>query len=78
MHFASDPDDGLGRRAPERPRGRLRTTTRRGGTLYPDGNSYLKTGLYRSSDIDDDGTVYYDDVVIASNRDAASSLASAS
>ena len=50
----------------------------RGGTLYPDETSYLKTGLYRSSDIGDDGTVYYDDVVIASNREAASTLASSS
>lgn len=49
----------------------------RGGTLYPDEASYLKVGLYRSSDIDQDGTVYYDDVVIARTRDAASPLAGA-
>jgi hypothetical protein len=50
----------------------------RGGTLYPHQTAYLKTGLYRSSDIDQDGTVYYDDVVIASSQDAASTLAKAS
>ena len=49
----------------------------RGGTLYPDEVSYLKVGLYRSSDIDQDGTVYYDDVTIARTREAASSLAGA-
>lgn len=77
VHFSSDPDEGTvdvvmnGREVVSgyRPRG---------GTLYPDESSYLKTGLYRSSDIGDDGTVYYDDVVIASDRDAASTLASSS
>jgi hypothetical protein len=73
VHFASDPDDAAvdvlmnGREV-------ISDYHPPGGTLYPDENSYLKTGLYRSSDIDEDGTVYYDDVVIASNRDAASSL----
>jgi hypothetical protein len=50
----------------------------KGGTLYPDEVSYLKTGLYRSSDISDEGTVYYDDFVIASDEDAASKVASSS
>jgi hypothetical protein len=77
VHFSSDPDesavdaylDGRQVAADYHPSG---------GTLYSGDNSYLKTGLYRSSDIDQDGTVYYDDVVIASTRDAASALASTS
>jgi major membrane immunogen (membrane-anchored lipoprotein) len=70
VHFASDPDDGSvdvlldGKQV-------VSDYRPKGGTLYPDEVSYLKTGLYRSSDIGDDGTVYYDDVVIASDRDAA-------
>jgi hypothetical protein len=77
VHFSSDPDSGAvdvtrdGREV-------LSDYHPRSGTLYPHDTSYLKTGLYRSSDIDQDGTVYYDDVVIASDRDAAASLASAS
>jgi Polysaccharide lyase len=77
VHFSSDPDTGSvdvfqdGRQV-------VSGYHPRGGTLYPGDRSYLKTGLYRSSDIDQDGTVYYDDVVIASDRGAASSLASAS
>ncbi|NMO92448.1 polysaccharide lyase [Actinomycetospora sp. TBRC 11914] len=77
VHFSSDPDSGAvdveqdGHQV-------LSDYHPRSGTLYPDDKSYLKTGLYRSSDIDQDGTVYYDDVVIASDRDAAASLASAS
>lgn len=65
VHFSSDPDEGAvdvvldGREV-------VSDYHPRGGTLYPDESSYLKTGLYRSSDIDDEGTVYYDDVVIAS------------
>jgi hypothetical protein len=77
VHFSSDPDSGTvdvlqdGNQVVSgyRPRS---------GTLYPGDRSYLKTGLYRSSDIDQGGTVYYDDVVIASDRNAASALASAS
>jgi hypothetical protein len=77
VHFSSDPDnaavdvfvDGRPVATDYHPRG---------GTLYSGDRSYLKTGLYRSSDIDHDGTVYYDDVVIASDRQAASALASAS
>ena len=77
VHFSSDPDEGAvdvlmnGREV-------VSDYHPRGGTLYPDEKSYLKTGLYRSSDIDQDGTVYYDDTVIASSRQAASTLASAS
>lgn len=77
VHFSSDPDTGAVDVIRD---GRTVLTDHhpRSGTLYPHDNSYLKTGLYRSSDIDRDGTVYYDDVVIASDRDAASALASAS
>ncbi|HEY2225961.1 polysaccharide lyase [Actinomycetospora sp.] len=77
VHFSSDPDEGAvdvsmnGKQV-------VSDYRPRGGTLYPDEVSYLKTGLYRSSDIGDDGTVYYDDVVIASDRDAAATLASSS
>ncbi|WP_018334149.1 polysaccharide lyase [Actinomycetospora chiangmaiensis] len=77
VHFSDDPSEGSvdviqdGREVVSgyRPRG---------GTLYPGEASYLKTGLYRSSDIGDDGSVYFDDVVIATSREAASSLASSS
>ncbi|MDL5155796.1 polysaccharide lyase [Actinomycetospora termitidis] len=77
VHFSDDPDEGSvdvvqdGREV-------VSDYRPRGGTLYPDEVSYLKTGLYRSSDIDADGSVFYDDVVIATSRDAASSLASGS
>ena len=77
VHFSSDPDEGA---VDAFLNGREVATDYhpRGGTLYDGDRSYLKTGLYRSSDIDQEGTVYYDDVVIASDRDAASALASAS
>jgi hypothetical protein len=77
VHFSSDPDEGA---VDVLMNGRPVATDYhpRGGTLYSGDDSYLKTGLYRSSDIDQDGTVYYDDVVIASDRQAASALASAS
>ncbi|MCD2192272.1 polysaccharide lyase [Actinomycetospora endophytica] len=77
VHFSSDPGDGAvdvsmdGKQV-------VSDYHPKGGTLYPDESSYLKTGLYRSSDIGDDGTVYYDDVVIASDETAASNLASSS
>ncbi|MFC5064291.1 polysaccharide lyase [Actinomycetospora atypica] len=77
VRFSDDPDEGSvdvlqdGREV-------VSDYRPRGGTLYPDEVSYLKTGLYRSSDIDTDGTLYYDDVVIASTREAASELATAS
>lgn len=77
VHFSSDADSGAvdvvqdGHQV-------LSDYHPRAGTLYPGDNSYLKTGLYRSSAIDQDGTVYYDDVVIASDRAAASTLASSS
>lgn len=73
--FSSEPDDGS---VDVSMNGRQVVSDYRppGGTLYPDETSYLKTGLYRSSDIEDDGTVYYDDVVIASDKDAAADFGS--
>lgn len=77
VHFSSDPDEGA---VDVRMNGDQVVSDYhpKGGTLYPDEVSYLKTGLYRSSDIGDKGTVYYDDVVIASDEDAASKVASSS
>ncbi|MEJ2869014.1 heparin lyase I family protein [Actinomycetospora sp. OC33-EN08] len=77
VHFSDDPDEGSvdvlldGREV-------VSDYRPRGGTLYPDEVSYLKTGLYRSSDLDTGASVVYDDVVIATSREAASSLASGS
>lgn len=77
VQFSDDPDEGTVDVLQD---GREVVSDYRppGGTLYPDEVSYLKTGLYRSEDIDTDGTLYYDDVVIASTREAASELATAS
>lgn len=77
VRFSDDPDEGSvdviqdGREV-------VSDYRPRGGTLYPDEVSYLKTGLYRSDGIDDEGSVYFDDAVIATSREAASSLASSS
>jgi hypothetical protein len=77
VRFSDDPDEGSvdviqdGREV-------VSDYRPRGGTLYPDEVSYLKTGLYRSDGIDDEGSVYYDDAVIATSRAAASSLVSSS
>ena len=46
----------------------------RSGTLYSGDSSYLKVGLYRSSDISTEGTVYLDDATVASTREAAAGL----
>jgi hypothetical protein len=74
--FSDDPDTG---RVDVWQDGRevLRAFHPPAGTLYPDEDSYLKIGLYRDSAIDEDGTVYYDDVVVADGRAAASGLAAA-
>lgn len=74
--FSDDPDTG---RVDVWQDGRevLRAFHPPAGTLYPDEDAYLKIGLYRDSAIEEEGTVYYDDVVIADGRAAASGLASA-
>jgi Polysaccharide lyase len=73
VKFSADPAEGyvevwkdgqqvLDRFAPE------------GGTLYPgpDGNdaSYVKTGYYRDADIDQPGTIYFDNWRIGTSREA--------
>jgi len=74
--FSDDPDTG---RVDVWQDGRevLRAFHPPAGTLYPDEDAYLKIGLYRDSAIEEAGTVYYDDVVVADGRAAASGLASA-
>ena len=74
VRFSSDPEEGA---VDVWQDGRHVVTDHhpRSGTLYPDEVSYMKVGLYRSDDIDDEGTVYYDDVTIARTREAAAVLA---
>ena len=73
VRFSSDPDEGSvdvwqdGRQV-------VTGYHPRSGTLYPDQVSYLKVGLYRSEDIEDEGTLYYDDVTIARTRESAAAL----
>jgi hypothetical protein len=76
IHFSSDPSEGT---VDVWQGGRHVVSDYRpsSGTLYEDEVSYLKVGLYRSDDIDTEGTVYYDDVVIARSRDAVGTLAAA-